>query len=104
MWLTAENYPKFLGTRRVVCVWYSADDSVVSPGCSVFSGVCDLGISLHTSSSGMDLPMKVVDMFGCSMPVCAYKFAWCAPQSRTSMYIHLHVIVLCVFIMFLSGV
>lgn len=53
---------------NIVLPWLSAEDY------AKMVASCDLGISLHSSSSGVDLPMKIVDLFGCGVPVLAYKY------------------------------
>lgn len=43
----------------------------------------DLGISMHFSSSGLDLPMKVVDMLGTGIPVISFSYPTIAELLRS---------------------
>lgn len=73
MWLEASQYPTLLGASIFLLLIKLTH---------AFVGSADLGICMHASSSKLDLPMKVVDMFGCGLPVEALSYDWCVPLCR----------------------
>ncbi len=50
----------------------------------VLIGMADLGLCLHQSSSGLDLPMKVADFRGAGVPVAAFDYAPVLSEVLTS--------------------
>jgi beta-1,4-mannosyltransferase len=63
-----------LQTIRLRTLWLAAEDY------PLFLGAADLGLCLHRSSSGLDLPMKLADMFGSGLPVCALDYGPCLAE------------------------
>ena len=57
------------GRARFATIWFEGRDYP-----RLLSGA-DLGLSLHSSSSSVDFPMKIHDMRGSGLPVLALRFA-----------------------------
>jgi beta-1,4-mannosyltransferase len=77
--LLRESYERRIGQLglhmiAIHTLWVSAEDY------PLLLGSADLGLCLHRSSSGFDLPMKVADMFGSGLPVCAVDYGPCLAE------------------------
>jgi beta-1,4-mannosyltransferase len=60
---------------HVRTTWLDPDDY---PGALAAS---DLGLCLHRSASGLDLPMKIADLHGAGLPVCALDYGSCLDEA-----------------------
>lgn len=56
---------------RIRSAWLEPDDY------RALLGSADLGLCVHRSASGVDLPMKIIDMLGAGLPVCALEYGPC---------------------------
>ena len=70
----AEIRRRAFGRIAVRTLWVTPDDY------PLLLGAADLGLCLHRSASGVDLPMKVADMFGAGLPVCALDYGPCLAE------------------------
>jgi beta-1,4-mannosyltransferase len=58
-----------------VCTGWLSDEDY-----AVLLGAADLGLCMHTSSSGVDLPMKIAEMQGAKLPTCAFDYGDCLAE------------------------